>query len=54
LDIGLTLRKILVGEHYFDFALVHVSDSKINILPRIYHFIFVIKIIAFCIPILVF
>lgn len=54
LNINLTLRKILVGEHYHDFTLVHVSSEKIDALPRIYHFLFLMKILIFCIPILVF
>lgn len=54
LDIKLTLRKILMGEHYFDYTLSHVNYSQIEILPKIYQFLFILKILIFCTPILVF
>lgn len=54
LHIKLTLRKIIVGEHYCDFALSHVNTSQIEILPRIYQFFFIFKTLILCTPILVF
>jgi hypothetical protein len=47
-----TLRHVLLGQHYYDFLTEKVDPKQIKDLPKLFNFMYMLKLMILCIPIL--
>jgi hypothetical protein len=54
LDLEKTYRSVLLGQHYYDFVTNSVDPEHIKDTPKLFNFIYLLKLMIICIPILTF
>jgi hypothetical protein len=54
LDLERTYRNVLLGQHYYDFVTEKVDPKHLKDTPKLFNFVYLLKLMALCIPILTF